>query len=72
MDVRIETSGARDRPGDVAPVGFRRRAGKIDIGAVDRKARDDLFDRALQQRARQIGRHRTLTGQARGPATQER
>ena len=71
MNVRIDASGARDRPGDVPPVSFRRRPRKIDIGAVDRKAGDDLIDRALQERARQIRRHRTLGQPDRaGPPTQ--
>ena len=70
MNIRIGTPGARHRPGDIAPVGVGRHPGKVEIGPVDRKVRDDLSDRALEQRARQIRRHRTFAGQLRGAATE--
>ena len=70
MNIRIGTPGARHRPGDVTPVSVGRHPGKIEIGPVNWKVRDDLSDRALEQRARQIRRHRTFAGQLRGAATE--
>jgi hypothetical protein len=68
VNIRIGTPGARHRPGDVAAVSVGRHTRKVEIGAVDRKVRDDLSDRALEERARQIRRHRALIGQLRGVA----
>ncbi len=70
MDVGIEPARSRERPGDVAPVGFDKRAGEVDIGPVDGKAGDDRLDRALKDRAGEIRRHRALAGEARGGAAE--
>ena len=71
MDVRVDAACARDRPGDVAPVGVAGVRRQIEIGAIDGKVGDDLLDRALQNGAGQIRRHRALAREARrrrGPA----
>jgi hypothetical protein len=70
MNIRIGTPGARHRPGDITAVGVGRHPGKVEIGPINWKVRNDLSDRALKQRARQIRRHRTLTGQLRRSATE--
>ena len=53
------------KPIDVPAIGFGGRVGKIDIGAVDRKAGDDLLDRALQNVLGKVRRQRVLPREAR-------
>ena len=57
IDIRIGPPRVRHRPVDITPVGSVGSHGAIDIGAVDRKAGDNLLERALQDVARQIGGH---------------
>ena len=70
MNIRIGTPCARHCPGDVAAVSVGRHPGKVEVGPIDRKIRNNLPDRALEQSAREIRGHWTFAGQLRRAATE--
>src|SRR5215469_18389377 len=58
-------------PVNVAAIRFGRFCGAVDISAVNRKAGDDLLQRALQDVAREVGGSRVLPPDARRVAGED-
>ena len=64
VQIGLAASRLRDGPVDVAAIGIGGTV-RVDIGAVDRKAGDDLPQPALQDVAREVGGPRVLAGDLR-------
>src|ERR1035441_10193637 len=70
IDFSLVAARLRQRPTQIAIIGSFEHPGAVDVGAVDRKAGDQLRARAAQQTLREIGGARILAREPRQIASQ--